>query len=273
MTDKVAAIQMCSGPDVPANLREAGRWLEAAAKAGARLVVLPENFGFLGSTDRERLAAAEPAGDGPIQHFLAAQARALGVWIVGGTVPIATAGGTRLRAASLLYDDQGRAVARYDKMHLFDVSLPERGEHYRESAATEPGIAPCVAATPCGVLGLSVCYDVRFPELFRRLLADGMELLSLPSAFTVSTGRAHWEVLIRARAIENLCPVIAAAQEGRHPHGRETYGDTMIVSAWGEVLERLPHGAGIVVSDLEQMRASAARERFPALAHRRSELA
>src|SRR4029450_9262179 len=155
------------------------------------------------------------------------------------------------RAASLLYDDRGRAVARYDKIHLFDVSLPDRDEHYRESSVTEPGSEVGVSPTPLWKLGLAVCYDVRFPELFRRLLDAGMELLALPAAFTVPTGRAHWEVLARAPAIENLCPVIAAAQEGRHPHGRETWGDSMIVSAWGEVLARLPHGEGVIVPDLD----------------------
>jgi nitrilase len=269
---RVAAIQMCSGPDVTANLRGAARWLEEAARLGARLVVLPENFAFLGRTDPERLAAAEPLGDGRIQSFLAERARTLGMWIVGGTVPIETPAGDRVRAACLLYDEHGTLAARYDKMHLFDVSLPGRDEHYRESSATEAGAEMCVAATPFGRLGLAVCYDVRFPELFRRLLDAGMELLALPAAFTVPTGRAHWEVLIRARAIENLCPVIAAAQEGRHPHGRETYGDSMLVSAWGEVLERLPHGEGVIVADLDAMRGGEVRARFPALDHRRQEL-
>ena len=269
---KIAAIQLCSGPDVRANLRSASRWLDEAARRGARLVVLPENFAFLGGNDHERIAAAEPPGDGPIQAFLSDRARARGMWIVGGTLPMSVPGGKRVRAACLLYDDQGAVVARYDKMHLFDVSLPERNEHYRESNATEPGSEMCVAATPFGKLGLAVCYDVRFPELFRRLLDAGMELLALPAAFTVPTGRAHWEVLVRARAIENLCPVIAAAQEGRHPHGRETYGDSMIVSAWGEVRERLPHGEGLIVADLDTMQGSDVRTRFPALNHRRQEL-
>jgi len=270
--NRVAAIQMCSGPDVEANLRDAGHWLEEAARREVRLAVLPENFAFLGRTDPDRLAAAEPFGDGPIQAFLSARAHALGMWIVAGTVPIATPGGERIRAACLLYDDSGRVAARYDKLHLFDVSLPERGEQYRESNATEPGAEMCVAPTPYGRLGLAVCYDVRFPELFRKLLDAGMELLALPAAFTVPTGRAHWEVLIRARAIENLCPVIAAAQAGRHPTGRETYGDSMIVNAWGVVLERRPHGTGLVVANLEALSAREVRASFPALEHRRPEL-
>jgi len=269
---RVAGIQLCSGPDVSENLRSASRWLDEAARREARLAVLPENFAFLGRSDRERLAAAEPFGDGRIQTFLAERARELGMWIVGGTVPIATPAGERVRAACLLYDERGSLAARYDKIHLFDVSLPDRNEHYRESSATEPGAEMCVAPTPFGKLGLAVCYDVRFPELFRRLLDAGMELLALPAAFTVPTGRAHWEVLIRARAIENLCPVIAAAQEGRHPHGRETYGDSMLVSAWGEVLERLPHGEGVIVAELEAMRGGEVRARFPALDHRRQDL-
>src|SRR4030095_1913892 len=172
-----------------------------------------------------------------------------------GTLPMSVPDGKRVRAACLLYDDNGKVASRYDKMHLFDVSLPERNEHYRESSGTEPGAEMCVAATPFGRLGLAVCYDVRFPELFRRLLDAGMELLALPAAFTVPTGRAHWEGVIRARASENLCPGIAAAQEGKHPGGRETYGDSMLVSAWGEVLERLPHGEGVIGADLDTMRA------------------
>lgn len=269
---RVAALQMCSGPNVAANLRVATRLLAEAARRGARLAVLPENFAFLGSSDPERLAAREIEGAGPIQSFLSETARTHRMWIVGGTVPLVSRSGERARAACLLYDERGRAVARYDKMHLFDVSLPDRGEHYRESSMTEPGSEMCVTPTPFGKLGLAVCYDVRFPELFRRLLDAGMELLALPAAFTVPTGRAHWEVLVRARAIENLCPVIAAAQEGRHPHGRETYGDSMIVSAWGEVLERLAHGEGVIVADLEALRVGDVRARFPALQHRRSEL-
>jgi len=269
---KVAAIQLCSGPDVRHNLRNAARWLDEAAIHEARLAVLPENFAFLGRDDDERLAASEAPGDGPIQAFLSERARALGMWIVGGTLPMSVRDEKRVRAACLLYDDEGRVAARYDKMHLFDVSLPERNEHYRESSGTEPGAEMCVAATPFGKLGLAVCYDVRFPELFRRLLDAGMELLALPAAFTVPTGRAHWEVLVRARAIENLCPVLAAAQEGKHPHGRETWGDSMIVSAWGEVLARLPHGEGVIVSDLDTMQGSDIRTRFPALDHRRQEL-
>src|SRR5262245_26964311 len=269
---RVAAVQMCSGPDVTANLRAASQWLEHAARRGANLVVLPENFAFFGRTDQERLAVAESLGDGRIQIFLAERARTLGLWIVGGTVPVATPAGVRVRAACLLYDDRGALAARYDKMHLFDVSLPGCDEHYRESSATEPGGEMCVVATPFGKLGLAVCYDVRFPELFRRLLDAGMEFLALPAAFTVPTGRAHWEVLIRARAIENLCPVIAAAQEGKHPNGRETYGDSMLVRAWGEVLERLPHGEGVIVADLEALRGGEVRARFPALDHRRQEL-
>jgi nitrilase len=268
----VAAIQMCSGPDVAENLRVATARLAEAARRGARLAVLPENFGFLGRSDEERLGAAETAGDGPLQSFLAAQARLHRMWIVGGTVPVRTADGTRARAACLLHDDAGRLVARYDKMHLFDVSLPDRNERYRESSVTEPGTAPCVADTPFGRLGLAVCYDLRFPELFRRMLDSGMELLALPAAFTVPTGRAHWEVLVRARAIENLCPVIAAAQEGLHPHGRETWGHSMIVSAWGDVLARLDRGQGVIHADLDELRERNLRSRFPALDHRRADL-
>jgi deaminated glutathione amidase len=265
---KVAALQMTSGPEVEANLATAGALLEEAASRGARLAVLPENFSFLGLRDADKRAVAETDGAGPVQAFLAASARRLKLWIVGGTVPLKSGTDGRVAAASLVYDADGTRVARYDKIHLFDVDIPGRAETYRESANVTPGSRAVVVDTPVGRLGLSVCYDVRFPELYRHLSAAGAQLLSVPSAFTAPTGRAHWETLLRARAIENLCYVIAPAQSGIHPNGRETYGDSMIVDYWGRVLKRVPRGRGCAVVEVDLARQSAVRESFPALKHR-----
>ncbi len=265
---RAAVIQMCSGPDVTANLASAGALLEAAAEAGAKLAVLPENFSFLGRGEADRISVAEQPGEGAAQDFLAARARELGLWIIGGTLPLLEPGEARPRAASILFDDTGRAAARYDKLHLFDVSLPGADEGYRESAGTCRGEGTVVADSPLGRLGLAVCYDVRFPELFRSMADAGLEAISLPAAFTVPTGRAHWELLVRARAVDNLAFVLAAAQWGEHPGGRRTWGDSMIVNYWGEVLARRPEGVGIVVADLDPEAQRDARRRFPALAHR-----
>ena len=265
---RVAAIQMASGPQVDANLLEAERLVAQAAEAGAQLVVLPENFAHMGR-DRDRLALCEAPGEGPIQAFLAQQAARHGIWLVGGTVPLAAEAEDRVRAACLLYGPDGKLVARYDKMHLFDVELPESGERYTESETIEPGDGPVVAETGLGRLGLAVCYDLRFPELFRAMVDEGMELLAVPSAFTAVTGRAHWELLVRTRAVENQCHVIAAAQGGYHIDGRETHGDAMIVDPWGTVLARLPRGAGVALAEADPERTRDVRERFPALAHRR----
>jgi deaminated glutathione amidase len=265
---RVAVVQMCSGPEPDANLAVAGALLEAAAAAGARLAVLPENFSFLGRREADRIAVAEPPGSGPVQEFLAARARELGLWIVGGTVPVLAHGEARPRAASILFDAQGEAVARYDKLHLFDVSLPGVDEGYRESAGTAPGGGVVVADSPVGRLGLAVCYDVRFPELFRVMTDAGVEAISLPAAFTLPTGRAHWELLVRARAVDNLAFVLAAAQWGEHEGGRRTWGDSMIVDHWGQVLARHAEGVGIIVADLDTEAQRDARRRFPALAHR-----
>ena len=237
---KVAAIQMTSGPEVAANLEQARELLEQAASRGARLAALPENFSFMGLKDADKRAVAEPDGAGPVQEFLAASARRLHLWIVGGTVPLVAGPDGRVAAASLVYDDDGERVARYDKIHLFDVDIPGRAESYRESAHVAPGSQAALLDTPVGRLGLSVCYDVRFPELYRHLSAGGAQLFAVPSAFTSPTGRAHWETLLRARAIENLCYVVAPAQSGFHPSGRETYGDSMIVDYWGRIQQRVP---------------------------------
>jgi deaminated glutathione amidase len=265
---KVAAIQMTSGPDVGANLEQARALLEEAAAQGAQLAVLPENFAFMGLKDADKRAVAEADGSGPAQDFLATTARRLSIWLVGGTLPLRAGADGRVAAASLVYSSDGERVARYDKIHLFDVDIPGRVESYRESAHVAPGAGATVLDTPVGRLGLSVCYDVRFPELYRYLSAAGAQILSVPSAFTAPTGRAHWETLLRARAIENLCYVVAPAQSGFHPSGRETYGDSMIVDYWGRVLQRLPRGRGCAVAELDLERQASARASFPALAHR-----
>jgi deaminated glutathione amidase len=264
----VAAIQMTSGPDVSANLQDAGALLEEAATRGAQLVALPENFAFMGLSDGDKRRIAEGDGRGPIQDFLAERARRLRMWIVGGTVPLRGSGDGRVAAASLVYDSAGERRARYDKMHLFDIQVPERAESYRESAHVAPGSTPVVLETPFGHVGLSVCYDVRFPELFRSLSAAGAEILTVPAAFTEPTGRAHWEILLRARAIENLCFVLAPAQSGFHPNGRETYGDSMIVDHWGRVLDRLPRGRGCITAEIDLERQRRDRASFPSLTHR-----
>jgi len=265
---KVAAIQMTSGPEVTANLEQARALLEEAAARGARLAALPENFSFMGLRDADKRAVAEPDGAGPVQDFLAAEARRLRLWIVGGTVPLVAGADGRVAAASLVYDSDGVRAARYDKIHLFDVDIPGRAESYRESAHVAPGAQATVLDTPVGRLGLSVCYDVRFPELYRHLSGNGAQLLTVPSAFTSPTGRAHWETLLRARAIENLCYVMAPAQSGFHPSGRETYGDSMIVDYWGRVLQRVPRGRGCALAEVDLAAQANVRESFPALVHR-----
>jgi nitrilase len=266
----VAAVQMASGPNVAANLGEAERLIAQAVDGGARLVVLPENFAHMPASDSDRLAAREPDGAGPIQDFLANQAHRHRIWVVGGTVPIACQVPSKVRAACLLFNASGERVARYDKVHLFDVTVrASQEERYAESTTIDPGDGAVVADTPFGKLGLAVCYDLRFPELFRCMLARGMELVAVPSAFTAVTGRAHWEILVRARAVENLCYVVAADQGGYHVGGRETFGNSMIVDPWGSVLAQLPRGPGVINADIDLERVSSIRRRFPAVEHRR----
>lgn len=265
---RVAAVQMASGPNVNMNLTEASWLIGRAARAGARLVVLPENFALMPMREADRRAIVETDGEGPLQDFLAQQARRNGVWLIGGTVALAGRNPDKLRAACLVYDDRGERVARYDKMHLFDVNL-ENGEQYHESNVFEAGEEVVVVDTPAGRIGLAVCYDLRFPELFRRLIDAGAQAFAIPSAFTATTGRAHWEVLLRARAIENLAFTVAAAQGGYHLNGRETWGDSQIADPWGEVLDRLPRGSGVVIADLDPERQRRVRASLPSLNHRR----
>lgn len=264
----VAALQMCSGPDLDANLKVAEELLRDACSRGSQLAVLPENFAFMGRNDAERIEIAEPPGRGPVQSWLARMAAESGVWLVGGSLPL-LADGQRFFSACLLYAPDGSLHARYDKIHLFDVTVPGSSENYRESAHCRPGDRPVVSPTPLGGLGLAVCYDLRFPEQFRRMLDAGMQALAVPAAFTRATGAVHWELLLRARAVENLVPVVAAAQGGQHASGRETWGHSMIVDAWGTVLAEAGDEPAVVTATIDPARASDLRASFPALSHRR----
>ena len=266
-----AAIQMNSAGTVEPNLARAETRLAEAASAGAELAVLPENFALMGAGERDKLGVAEADGQGPIQDFLAAAARRHGLWIVAGTLPLASADPERVIPACLVFDDAGARVARYDKIHLFDVGLPGSTEAYRESATFVPGdIHPTVLDTPFGRLGLSICYDLRFPELYRALAAAGAEIVVAPSAFTQATGRAHWHVLNRARAIENLVTVIAPNQGGHHASGRQTYGHSLIVDPWGAIqAEAATDHDEVIVARADRARLAELRDGFPCLRHRR----
>lgn len=261
---RVAAVQMASGPHVSANLQEAGRLIELAAASGARLVALPEYFGIMGMKETDKVAAREKPNDGPIQNFLSETARKHGIWIVGGTAPLESSQPDKVRNACLVYDKTGTQVARYDKIHLFNLNLGQ--ENYAEERTIEPGDRVVTVDSPFGKLGLSVCYDLRFPELYRAM--HEVDIIFVPSAFTATTGKAHWEPLIRARAIENLAYVVAPAQGGYHVNGRETHGDTMIVDPWGVILDRLPRGSGVVVAGINPGYIRTIRQSLPALGHR-----
>ena len=265
----VAAIQMTSSHIVADNLSVAGVLLREAKDAGAEIACLPENFGFIGLRDTDKQQIAETDGDGPAQAFLRNTARELKLWILGGTINLRDGAGGRVTNSSLLFDADGKRVARYDKIHLFDVTIPGRHDQYRESDTIVPGRRVVLADTPAGRLGLSVCYDMRFPELYRDLVAQGAEWLAMPAAFTVPTGIAHWEPILRARAIENLCYVVAPAQSGTHTSGRETYGDTLIVDYWGKILARLERGSGVITAQFDLAKQADTRARFPALENRR----
>lgn len=272
MTDAftAAAVQMVSGTDVAANLTRAARLIGQAAATGAALVALPENFAFLGRHERDKLAVAEADGAGPIQDFLASTAARHNIHLVGGTIPLRGADPGRVRAACLLFGPDGRRLARYDKIHLFDVNVgADGGERYRESASIEPGADIVAVDTDLGRLGLAVCYDVRFPELFRALLARGAEILVLPSAFTETTGATHWHLLCRARAVENLCYLLAPGQGGLHDNGRRTYGHSLIAGPWGEVLAEHASGEGVACARIDRGALRRLRQRFPAVEHRR----
>ncbi|MFQ5635010.1 MAG: carbon-nitrogen hydrolase family protein [Gammaproteobacteria bacterium] len=266
---RISVVQMNTGAEVPANLALAERLLRNAAADGARLAVLPENFAAMGPDDTLRVALAEPDGAGPLQDFLGETAARLGMWIVGGTLPLAGADPARPYSSCLVFDDTGSRRGRYDKIHLFDVDIPDGTETYRESAATSPGDRPLRVETPWGGLAVAVCYDLRFPELFRYLADSGFSLMAIPAAFTFATGQAHWHSLLRARAIENLCYVAAAAQTGAHPGGRRTFGHSMIIGPWGDTLGALEDEVGSIGADIDFEHLRALRRRFPALRHRR----
>jgi deaminated glutathione amidase len=261
---KIAAIQMASGPYVSANLSEAERLIEIAANQGAKLVVLPEYFAIMGLKDTDKIKVREQEGQGPIQEFLSQTAKKHKIWLIGGSIPLAGSLPNKIRNSCLVYDDKGKQVARYDKIHLFGLDLGN--EHYHEETTIEPGNAIKVVDTPFGKIGLSICYDLRFPELYRAM--GEVNIIVVPSAFTDTTGKAHWETLVRARAIENLCYVVASAQGGYHISGRETHGNSMIVDPWGVVLDRLPRGSGVVMAAMNPKYQESLRKSLPALQHR-----
>ena len=267
--NKVAAIQMCSTKNIDNNLASAANLIEEAAKNNAKLIVLPEMFAIMGEKGIDKVAVKEQYGKGKIQTFLSEISKKHGIWIVGGTIPIACQNPNKVRAASLVFDDKGKAVARYDKIHLFDVTL-SNNEIYKESDTTEAGSELVVVQTPVGKLGLSVCYDIRFPEMFRCLANQGAEILAIPSAFTVKTGEAHWRLLSQSRAIENFCYVIGAAQGGKHSSERETYGHSLIVEPWGSVIaEKNDTSPGIIYTTIDLEYLHKIRKSIPILQHQK----
>ena len=261
---KVAAIQMASGPNVAGNLGEAGRLIAQAVAKGARLVVLPEFFAIMGMNELDKLKVQEPLGSGVIQKFLSDTARQHQIWLVGGSIPLSASTPDKVMNSCLVYDEHGERVARYDKIHLFNLELGN--ENYHEAKTIEAGNQVVVVDSPFGRIGLAICYDLRFPELFRAM--KNLDIIVLPSAFTETTGKMHWEVLVRARAVENLAYVIAAAQGGYHVNGRETHGNSMVVDPWGRVLDRLPRGSGVVVAEINPAYQASLRASLPALNHR-----
>ena len=261
---RVAAIQMASGPNVAANLAEAERLITMAVMANAKMVALPEYFAIMGLKDTDKVKVREKPGAGPIQKFLAAQAKKHGIWLIGGSVPLECGDPGKVYNSCLVYDDKGKLAARYDKIHLFGLDLGN--EHYREETTIQPGDTVVVVDTPFGRLGLSICYDLRFPELYRAM--PEVDIIAVPAAFTATTGKAHFETLVRARAIENQAYVLAPAQGGYHLSGRETHGDTMIVDPWGNILDRLPRGSGVVVAGINRAYQQSLRKSLPALRHR-----
>jgi nitrilase len=258
---KLAALQMISGPTVTPNLDTAARLISQAAAAGAQLAVLPEYFPLIGASDAERLAAREVINHGPIQDFLSAMARQHGLWLVGGSLPLVSNNPAKMRNTCLVFNPQGERVARYDKIHLFGFHKGD--EHYDEATTIEAGDEVVTCDTPLGRMGLSICYDLRFAELYRHM--GEINLIVIPAAFTETTGRAHWEILLRTRAIENQCYVVAAAQGGRHPNGRMTHGNSMIIDPWGEILARMDKGEGVIMADFDPQRLADIRTRLPAL--------
>jgi deaminated glutathione amidase len=261
---RVAAIQMASGPQVKANLDEASRLIAMAASTGARIIGLPEYFALMGLRDVDKVAAQEKDGSGPIQDWMAETAVKHGIWLIGAGVPLQASIPDKVRNSCLVYDKTGKQVARYDKIHLFSLSMGQ--DQFNESRTIEPGNQVKVVDSPYGKIGLSICYDLRFPELYRAM--GDVDIIMVPSAFTATTGKAHWEPLIRARAIESLAYVIAPAQGGFHVNGRETHGDSMIVDPWGAIQDRLPRGSGVVIAGINPQFQQTVRKNLPALSHR-----
>lgn len=264
---KIAALQMVSTPEVDRNLAAAGRLIAQAADQGVRLAALPEYFCLMGRSDRDKLAVAERAGDGPIQNFLSDAARRHGLWLVGGTLPMATDQPDRVRNSCCVYGPDGAQVARYDKLHLF--AFDNGRERYDEGRVLDAGTLPVAFEAEGLRVGLSICYDLRFPELYRALMRPACDLLLVPSAFTYPTGQAHWELLLRARAVENQCHVLAPAQGGLHENGRRTWGHSLVVDPWGQLLACQPEGEAVVAAELDLARQAEVRRQLPALDHRR----
>jgi predicted amidohydrolase len=267
--NKIAAIQMTSAADVKENLAQAAELIAKATTAGAKLIVLPENIALMGKSDADKLKISENFGSGYIQDFFALQAQQNKVWIVAGTIPLKTENQNKIRAACLVFNSEGACVARYDKIHLFDAQVQRNLEIYEESRTVEAGSKVVVIDSPVGRVGLAICYDIRFPELFRMLSQQGAEIIVIPAAFTIKTGKAHWELLMRARAVENICYTVGAAQTGTHENGRKTFGHSMIVNPWGEVMDCLPEKTGMVIAEVDLKKLHEIREDFPLLSHRR----
>lgn len=267
---RAAAVQMVSTSNVDANLRAAEALLKQAADLGAQLAVLPENWPLMGNRDSDKLVCKETFGHGPLQEFMAAKARDLDLWLIGGSIPLAAGDADHVYNSCLVYDPNGKCTARYDKIHLFDVNVGRDGnEAYRESDSISPGRDTTVASTPFGNIGISICYDLRFPELYRRMLSRDVSIITVPSAFTRTTGRQHWEILLRSRAVENLCFVIAAGQGGQNNEQRATWGHSMIIGPWGDILASMETGPGVVCADLNLQHLHTLRRSFPALEHRK----
>jgi deaminated glutathione amidase len=265
---KAAAIQMCSSDNVDENLSIAQHLISRANSKGADLIVLPEMFAHIAMDKPAKMQVKEPFGSGKIQDFLARQAKHHQVWIVSGTIPISTDDDNKVCASCLMYDDQGNVIARYDKMHLFDVNISAE-EVYRESDSIKPGDKPILVDTPFGKIGLAICYDIRFPELFRCLFQQGAEIFIVPAAFTVTTGQAHWKLLARARAVENFSYIIGACQGGTHNTGRKTFGHSLIVDPWGEIKASLSNEVGDITADIDLDYLRKIRKDIPIQAHQK----
>ena len=266
----VAAIQMVSTDTVSKNLELAERLIEEAVSKKAKLITLPENFPLMGKRDEDRLAITESYNDGPLQLFLSEQSKRYKIWLLGGTIPLKSNNPEKVFATNLLFNPDGDCIARYDKIHLFDVMLDGRDEEsYRESKTFESGNDVVVVKTEIGNIGLSVCYDLRFPEMYRKMHQKNVQIITAPSAFTATTGKAHWETLLRTRAIENLCYLIASNQGGVHANGRKTWGHSMIVDPWGEILAEVTEKTGVAIAKIDINKQTNLRKRFPTLTHRK----